>query len=63
MRPLSFEFPEDSDIMRYQADEESYMLGPSILIKPTRSEKLNEVPVYVPKGVWYDAFSMQSFTS
>ena len=63
MRPLSFEFPEDLEITIGKYDEEQFMLGPAFMIKPTRSEKLTEMPIYLPKAIWYDAFSLKSVES
>ncbi|MBD3405441.1 MAG: DUF4968 domain-containing protein [Candidatus Lokiarchaeota archaeon] len=51
MRPLVFEFQDDSNT--YELDRQ-FMLGPFILIAPVLEPDVDTILVYLPEGVWYD---------
>ncbi|XP_066993775.2 lysosomal alpha-glucosidase [Anabrus simplex] len=52
VRPMSFEFPEDSGTWNLQSQ---YMLGSSLLVAPSLDAGVVSLPVYLPKinGTWY----------
>ena len=53
MRPLWFEFPEDSESWNI---EDEYTLGSALLVAPVTEAGVNERSVYLPGGtVWRDA--------
>lgn len=54
MRPLVWEFPRDPRVAN-RAD--SYMVGDAILVAPVGQPGVQERAVYLPAGVWYDAWS------
>ncbi len=52
MRPLWVEFPADTNTF---AAEDSFLLGPAILVKPVAAAKQASTTVYLPGvGPWYD---------
>ena len=52
MRPLFYEFPEDSESWNV---EDEYMFGPDILVAPILYENCKTRKVYLPKGeTWFD---------
>ncbi len=54
VRPLFFEFPEDSQV--YNIDDQ-FMLGDRILVAPVLSKGAVHREVYLPAGTWSDMFS------
>lgn len=46
MRPLWFEFPEDSRTLEI---EDAYMLGSALLIKPIVQQGISHVQIYFPR--------------
>ncbi|XP_065833509.1 neutral alpha-glucosidase AB-like isoform X2 [Oscarella lobularis] len=52
MRPLWFEFPEDTET--FGIDDE-YLIGRDMLVKPVQSAGTEYLSIYLPgSGVWYD---------
>lgn len=49
MRPLFYDFPEDSNAWEV---EDEYMFGPKMLVAPILYEGLRERRVYLPEGKW-----------
>jgi alpha-D-xyloside xylohydrolase len=59
MRPLFFDFPEDSDSWNV---EDAYMFGPDILVAPVMEEGARTRTVYLPAGaVWTDAYTKKTY--
>ena len=55
MRPLFFDFPEDSDCA---AIDDEFLFGPDILVAPVLDYKVRERNVYLPAGTsWTDAWT------
>ena len=55
MRPLFYDFPEDETAWQ---TEDSYMLGPDLLVSPVMEAGMTERVVYLPKGTrWKDAYT------
>lgn len=59
MRPMSFVFPADQNVIPDGHDETQFLLGEAYLVKPTDTEALDKIDIYLPEGIWYDAFTMQ----
>ena len=49
MRPLFYDFPEDTKCWE---TEDEYMFGPEILVAPILYEKQRERTLYLPSGEW-----------
>lgn len=59
MRPLFFDFPEDSECAMV---DDQYMLGPDLLVAPVLNEGERSRKVYLPLGeTWSDAWTGQTF--
>ncbi len=59
MRPVFFDFPEDSDAYSH---EDEYMFGPDLLVAPIMEAQTFERPVYLPKGLrWKEASTGKLF--
>ena len=59
VRPLFFEFPEDSEA--YGIGDQ-YMFGESILVKPIVSPARDSIKIYLPDGFeWYDFWTNEKF--
>ncbi|MGN1369971.1 MAG: TIM-barrel domain-containing protein [Aristaeellaceae bacterium] len=59
MRPLFYDFPADKAAWQV---EDSYMLGPDLLVSPVMEPGVTERQVYLPKGaVWKDAYTGQTY--
>ena len=59
MRPLFFDFPEDSVCW---ASEDCYMFGPDLLVAPVMEEGARTRSIYLPAGtVWKDAYTGKSY--
>ena len=55
MRPLFYDFPQDPAAWK---TEDSYMLGPDLLVSPVMEAGVTERTVYLPAGtVWRDAYT------
>ncbi|AYU77935.1 GANAB / alpha glucosidase II subunit [Leishmania donovani] len=55
MRPLFYEFPRQSELREVQ---NTYLFGPSILVRPVVKPSVTEVTVPLPKeALWYNYFS------
>lgn len=54
MRPLCFDWPNDSAVWRYPLH---YMLGRHLLVAPVTEPGATEWTVYIPDGEWVDAWS------
>ena len=55
MRPLFYEFPEESNLF---AKEDEYMVGNSLLIRPVTDAGATSADVHLPKGaLWYNYFT------
>ncbi|XP_020288298.1 lysosomal alpha-glucosidase-like [Pseudomyrmex gracilis] len=59
-RPLFFEFYDDR--FTYDIDQQ-FLWGRSLMINPVLEENKTDVVVYVPHGLWYDYYTVQSFFS
>ena len=53
MRPLVFDFPQDTEALRQDSE---YMFGPDYLVCPVLEEGVSEWTVYLPanEGGWED---------
>lgn len=62
MRALWVEFPRDSNT--YPVDD-TFLLGPALLIKPITSQGQKNIDVYLPSDVettvWYDVYTFRRF--
>jgi len=59
MRPLFYDFPEDS---KSWGIENQYMYGPDILVTPVAHENMEAMEVYLPAGtVWTNAWTKEVF--
>jgi len=54
MRPLFVDFPDDPE--SWSVDDE-FMLGPDLLVAPILSAGLRARPVYLPPGLWKNAWT------
>lgn len=55
MRPLWFEFPDSKDTF---AEEEEFMLGPGILVRPVLTQGASTVEAFLPRASrWYDGLT------
>ncbi|XP_067204332.1 lysosomal alpha-glucosidase [Linepithema humile] len=59
-RPLFFEFTNDRQT--YDIDTQ-FLWGSALMINPVLEENIIEIPVYIPRGLWYDYYSFKSFFS
>ncbi|XP_039303833.1 lysosomal alpha-glucosidase isoform X2 [Solenopsis invicta] len=57
-RPLFFEFPNDRQT--YDIDTQ-FLWGSALMIIPVLEENKIEVAAYVPRGVWYNYYTFNSF--
>ena len=61
MRPLFFEFPEDASLY---AREDSFMVGPALLVAPVLHAGHTEVDAALPgEGPWYRLSSGEAFAA
>ncbi|XP_065212096.1 lysosomal alpha-glucosidase-like [Planococcus citri] len=60
IRPMFFEFPLDT--LTY-ADNTKFFWGPAFLIIPVLEEGQTSVTTYFPKGVWFDAYTLDWYRS
>ncbi|XP_011052776.1 PREDICTED: lysosomal alpha-glucosidase-like isoform X2 [Acromyrmex echinatior] len=60
VRPLFFEFTEDRQT--YDIDKQ-FLWGNSLMINPVLEENKIAVTVYVPRGLWYDYYTFNSYFS
>ncbi len=59
MRPLFYDFPEDSKAWEI---EDEYLFGPDILVAPILYEGISSRKVYLPRGAkWTHAFTKETF--
>lgn len=58
MRPLFYMYPEDK--RAWEVDDE-YMLGGDLLIAPIMELGQRERSVYLPQGVWIDAYTKKKY--
>lgn len=59
MRPLFYDFPGDKAAWQV---EDSYMLGPDLLVSPVMEPGVTERQVYLPEGaVWKDAYTGKTY--
>ena len=59
MRPLFYDFPQDRAAWQV---EDSYMLGPDLLVSPVMEAGVTERSVYLPQGTaWRDAWTGQVY--
>ncbi len=54
MRPMFYDWPEDA---RCWAVDEQYMFGPDMLVAPVTTAGVTERSVYLPAGIWRDAWT------
>jgi alpha-glucosidase (family GH31 glycosyl hydrolase) len=54
MRPLYFEWPSDAAVWSAPV---SWLLGDDLLVAPVLSPGVTELPVYLPQGDWFDAWT------
>ncbi|EFN71395.1 Lysosomal alpha-glucosidase [Camponotus floridanus] len=59
-RPLFFEFIDD--LKTYDIDTQ-FLWGSALMINPVLEENKTNIDVYVPYGLWYDYYSLDSFFS
>ncbi len=60
VRPLFWEFPDDTDNAPYQRDE--WMFGKYLLVSPVFGEGQSHLHIYLPKGTWTDYFRGTRYT-
>ncbi|XP_011882286.1 PREDICTED: lysosomal alpha-glucosidase-like [Vollenhovia emeryi] len=60
VRPLFFEFTDDQQT--YDIDTQ-FLWGSAFMINPVLEEDKIEIAVYVPRGLWYDYYTLKSFFS
>ncbi|MBR6762880.1 MAG: glycoside hydrolase family 31 protein [Clostridia bacterium] len=54
MRPMFYDFPTDKACW---GELTQYMFGPDLLVAPVMEAGAEERQVYLPEGVWYDAWT------
>ncbi|HEX4444229.1 MAG TPA: TIM-barrel domain-containing protein [Galbitalea sp.] len=59
MRPLFFDFPGDEQVWLHPLQ---WMLGSDLLVAPVTEEGRRDWDVYLPEGVWVDAWTGESVT-
>ncbi|KAK9880759.1 hypothetical protein WA026_013081 [Henosepilachna vigintioctopunctata] len=59
-RPLMVEFPEDANT--YDIDT-SFLWGSALLIAPVLENDPQSISVYLPKGVWYNYYTLEALQS
>ncbi|KAL0117978.1 hypothetical protein PUN28_008981 [Cardiocondyla obscurior] len=59
-RPLFFEFADDRQT--YDIDTQ-FLWGSAFMINPVLEENETERAIYVPRGLWYDYYTLKSFFS
>ncbi|XP_029161995.1 lysosomal alpha-glucosidase-like [Nylanderia fulva] len=59
-RPLFFEFINDQQT--YDIDTQ-FLWGSALMINPVLEENKTNVAVYIPRGLWYDYYSLHFFFS
>ena len=60
MRPMMFEKPDISSI--YAVDDQFYLGGSGILVKPVTQKDATEVGIVVTPGIYYDLTTLSSFS-
>ncbi|XP_014481924.1 PREDICTED: lysosomal alpha-glucosidase-like [Dinoponera quadriceps] len=60
VRPLFFEFTYDTQT--YDVDTQ-FLWGSSLMINPVLEEDADNITVYIPRGLWYDYYTLASFFS
>ena len=56
LNPLFFLYPEDKNTF---AIEHQFLYGDDILVSPVLEENSTAVSIYLPKGVWYDWWTLE----
>lgn len=54
MRPMFYDYPADP---RAWTVDDQYMFGPDLLVAPVTDPGVGERSVYLPKGIWSDAWT------
>ena len=54
MRPMFYDYPDDP---RCWAVDDQYMFGPDLLVAPVTDAGVSERSVYLPQGIWCDAWT------
>jgi alpha-D-xyloside xylohydrolase len=54
MRPMFYHYPDDP---RCWAVDDQYMFGPDLLVAPVTDASVSERSVYLPQGIWCDAWT------
>lgn len=54
MRPMFYHYPDDP---RCWAVDDQYMFGPDLLVAPVTDAGVSERSVYLPQGIWCDAWT------
>lgn len=54
MRPMFYDFPNDA---RCWTMDDQYMFGPDLLVAPVTAAGITERCVYLPDGIWRDAWN------
>jgi alpha-D-xyloside xylohydrolase len=54
MRPMFYDFPDD---VRCWTVDDQYMFGPDLLVSPVTAAGIGERCVYLPEGIWCDAWT------
>jgi alpha-glucosidase len=57
-RPLSFDFPDDTETYHLHTQ---VMIGPHLLVAPIVTPGTNHRMVYLPEGRWYDFYTGQKY--
>ena len=59
MRPLFYDFPEDSICWE---TERQYMYGPNIMVVPVMESGMSKIKVYLPKGAkWTNVWTKEEY--
>jgi alpha-D-xyloside xylohydrolase len=54
MRPMFYDYPADP---RCWSVDDQYMFGPDLLVAPVTEAGVSERSVYLPEGIWRDAWT------
>jgi len=60
MRPLWSEYPDDVNTFGMQ---DQHLVGSALLVHPVTDKGATSVNVYLPKGLWYDFYTYQAYSS
>lgn len=58
LRSLILEYPDDKECIH---NDDEFMIGPNILVAPIYKEGQRARTVYLPKGKWYDFWTLKTY--